>query len=169
MPLPDTGMWKAILSTLFNKMDFDTKKHVMQQQAREDFDKMKKCVENLRQMERSLSSNKMDIGYMADSANDHSEFVAWQDAGCPEWGVEGEWSEEAAQGEWSEDAGQLAALGGKGKGKGKGKYGKGGKGKGKDGGKGKGKGKGKDGGKGNGGTSAATSPTGGKERTIAYY
>ena len=99
MPMPDTGMWKAILSTLFSKMDLDTKKHVMQQQAREDFEKMKKCVEQLRQMERSLTSNKMDIGYMADAAEHHSEFVAWQDAGCPEWGAEGEWSEDAAQGD----------------------------------------------------------------------
>ena len=31
MPMPDTGMWKAILSTLFNKIDLDTKKHLMQQ------------------------------------------------------------------------------------------------------------------------------------------
>ena len=85
MPLPDKGMMMmAILSTLFNKMDFDTKKHITQQSARDDFDKMKKCVEQLRQMERSLTSSKMDIGYMADSANDHSEFVAWQDAGCPD-------------------------------------------------------------------------------------
>ena len=98
---------------------------------------MKKCVAQLRQMERSLTNNKMDIGYMADAAENHSEFVAWQDAGCPEWGAEGDWSEDAAQGDWSEEAGQLAAFG----------KGKGGKGKGKSG-KGKGKGKGKDGGKG---------------------
>ena len=142
-------------------MDLETKKHIRQQGARDDFTKMKKCIEQLRQMEKSLTNNKMDIGYVAEAAENHSEFVAWQDAGCPEWGAEGEWSEDAAQGDWSEDAGQLAAMGGKSKGKGKGKTGKG-KGKGKDGGKGKGKGKGKDGGKGNGGTSAATSPTGGK-------
>ena len=43
-------MMMAILSTLFNKMDLDTKKHIAQQHAREDFDLMKKCVENLRQM-----------------------------------------------------------------------------------------------------------------------
>ena len=115
MPMPDTGMWKAILSTLFNKMDLDTKKLVMQQKARDDFELMKKCVEQLRQMERSLTSNKMGIGYMADAADNLSEFVAWQDTGCPELGVEGEWSEDAAQGDLSEDAGQLAAPGGKGK------------------------------------------------------
>ena len=35
MPMPDKGMWMAILSTLFNKMDLDTKKHITQQNARE--------------------------------------------------------------------------------------------------------------------------------------
>ena len=160
MTVPGEGMMMAILSTLFNKMDLDTKKHFRAQGARDNFEKMKKCVEQLRQMEKSLTNNKMDIGCMADAAENHSELVAWQDAGCPEWGAEGDWSEDAAQGDWSEDAGQLAALG-KGKGgKGQGKLGKG-KGKGKDGGKGDGKGKGKDGAKGGGWGAAAAPPTGG--------
>ena len=83
MTLPDKGMTMAILSTLFNKMDLETKKHIRQQGGRDDFLKMKKCVEQLRQMEKSLTNNKVDIGDLAD-ANSHSEFVAWQDAGCPE-------------------------------------------------------------------------------------
>ena len=44
---------------------------------------MKKCIEQLRKMEKSLTSSKVDIGYIADAAENHSEFVAWQDAGCP--------------------------------------------------------------------------------------
>ena len=105
-------------------------------------------------MEKSLTNNKMDVGYLADG-DSHSEFVVWQDTGCPEWGAEDDHGE--GHGDWSEDAGQLAALG-KGKGgKGKGKFGKGkGKGKGTDGGKGVGKGKGKDKGWG----AAAAPPTG---------
>jgi hypothetical protein len=99
MTLPDKGMTMAILSTLFNKMDLETKKHIRQQGARDDFTKMKKCVEQLRQMEKSLTNNKMDIGYIVEAADNHSEFVAWQDAGCHEWGAEGEWSEDAAQGD----------------------------------------------------------------------
>ena len=80
-------------------------------------------------MEKSLTNNKMDIGYLAD-ADSHCEFVAWQDAGCPEWAADEEHGE--GQGDWSEDAEQLAALGQGTNGKGKGKKGKG---KGKDGGK----------------------------------
>ena len=112
--------------TLFNKMDLETKKHIRQQEARDDFLKMKKCVEQLRRMEKSLTNNTMDTGYLVD-AESHCELVAWQDAGCPEWGAEDDHGE--GQADWNEDVGQLAACE-KGKnGKGKGKFGKG-KGKG---------------------------------------
>ena len=108
---------------------------------------------------RAVAANGEVAHEQQNAADNDSEFVAWQDAGCPEWGDEaqGERSEDAAQGDLSEDAGTLAALGkGKGKnGKGKGKFGKG-KGKGKDGGKGIGKGKGKD----KGWSAAAAPPTG---------
>ena len=126
----EPGMRKVFQSMLFAKLDIDTKKYVQKEGGREDFDKLVACIKNLKALDKSMSTNKMDVSSMAE-VDTHADFVAWNDAGCPE-----DWYKDD-QG-YGEEPGQLAALGkGKGgKGKGKGKGGKDGKGKGGKAGKG---------------------------------
>ena len=108
-------MMKVFMSVLFNKLDIDTKKYVQDRRGREDFDKLVESIKKLRALDKSMTPTRMDVSSMAE-VDPHAEFVAWQDAGCPEdWGeYANDWTEE-----WPDETGQLAALGKGAKGKGK--------------------------------------------------
>ena len=76
-------MMKVFLSILFSKLDVDTKRYVQKEGGRENFDKLVENIKMLRDLDKSMASNKMDVSSLAEVVS-HAEFVEWQDAGCPE-------------------------------------------------------------------------------------
>ena len=117
----EAAYMKIITSMLYSILSPETKKYVTTESAKEDFEKMRKAVAKLRSMEVASRPTRMDVGSFQEIFDGYSEseWVAWQDAGCPEDQAE------------AEDPGNLDLIRQKGKGKGKGRWQSKGKGKGK--------------------------------------
>ena len=77
----ETGMMKVFLSILFSKLDLDTS--CQKEGGRKSFDKLIESIKMLRDLDKSMSSNTMDVSSFAE-VDSHAEAVEWQDAGCPE-------------------------------------------------------------------------------------
>ena len=114
----EAGMMRVFMSMLFAKLDFDTKKYCQEKGGRESFEQLETCIKTLKALDKSMNSNKMDIGSVAEVEYSHAEFVEWQDAGCPdEWDYGYEEPPTNGQYPSEEDPSQLAAFNSKGKGK----------------------------------------------------
>ena len=79
----EPGMMKVFMSICFNKLDNDTKRYCQKEGGRESFAKLTENIKLLRDLDKSMASNKTDVSSLAETGS-HAEFVAWQDAGCPE-------------------------------------------------------------------------------------